>query len=155
MTKAEAIAMLKRIQEPEAWEPQINQAAFEALDMAIEALDCSESPNSSDTISRQEAIDAFDGVKVDEENCTEYDIGYNDGIDFAVSKLSVLPSAQPEQRWIPRSERLPEKNCRCLTTNTAWGAFEVDFNVWINGEWLYPNEKPIAWMPLPKGYKGE
>ena len=155
MTKAEAIAMLKRIQEPEAWEPQINQAAFEALDMAIEALDCSESPNSSDTISRQAAIDAFDGVKVDEENCTEYDIGYNDGIDFAVSRLSVLPSAQPEQRWIPRSERLPEKNCRCLTTNTAWGAFEVDFNVWINGEWLYPNEKPIAWMPLPKGYKGE
>ena len=51
--------MLKRIQEPEAWEPQINQAAFEALDMAIEALDCSESPNSSDTISRQAAIDAL------------------------------------------------------------------------------------------------
>ena len=59
MTKAEAKAMLKRIQEPEAWEPQINQAAFEALDMAIEALDCLESPNSSDTISRQAAIDAL------------------------------------------------------------------------------------------------
>ena len=39
MTKAEAIAMLKRIQEPEEWEPQINQAAFEALDMAIKALE--------------------------------------------------------------------------------------------------------------------
>ena len=39
MTKAEAIAMLKRIQEPEAWEPQITQAAFEALDMAIKALE--------------------------------------------------------------------------------------------------------------------
>ena len=49
-----------------------------------------------DTISRQAAIDAFDGVKVDAENCTEYDIGYNDGIDFAVSRLSVLPSAEPE-----------------------------------------------------------
>ena len=134
----------------------------------------------SDLISRKAAIDAFDGVKVDEENCTEYDIGYNDGIDFAVSRLSVLPSAQPytdeeiqkmqdiEQaqldkayemgkadalRWIPCSERLPEKNCRCLTTNTAWGAFEVDFNVWINGEWLYPNEKPIAWMPMPEPYR--
>ena len=59
MTKAEAKAMLKRIQEPEAWELQINQAAFEALDMAIEALDCLESPNSSDTISRQAAIDAL------------------------------------------------------------------------------------------------
>ena len=49
-----------------------------------------------DLIERQAAIDAFDGVKVDEENCTEYDIGYNDGIDFAISKLSVLPPAQPE-----------------------------------------------------------
>ena len=49
----------------------------------------------SDIISRQAAIDAFDGTKVNEEDCTEYDIGYNDGIDFAVSKLSVLPSAEP------------------------------------------------------------
>ena len=61
-----------------------------------------------DTISRQAAIDALDGVKVDEENCTEYDIGYNDGIDFAVSRLSVLPSAQPERergKWIRQSNR--------------------------------------------------
>ena len=56
-----------------------------------------------DLISRQAAIDAFDGVKVDEGWCTEYDIGYNDGIDLAVSKLSVLPSAQPKRKrgkWI-------------------------------------------------------
>ena len=52
----------------------------------------------SDLISRQAAIDALDGVKVDEGYCTEYDIGYNDGIDFAVSSLSVLPSAQPERK---------------------------------------------------------
>ena len=39
MTTAEAIAILRRIQEPEAWEPQINESAFEALDMAIEALE--------------------------------------------------------------------------------------------------------------------
>ena len=39
MTKVEAIAMLKRIQEPEAWEPQITQAAYDALDMAIRALE--------------------------------------------------------------------------------------------------------------------
>ena len=61
----------------------------------------------SDLISRQAAIDSFDGVKVDEENCTEYDIGYNDGIDFAVSILSVLPSAQPKQKrgkWIIHHE---------------------------------------------------
>lgn len=48
-----------------------------------------------DLISRQAAIDVFDGVKFCEVNFG-YEDGYNDGIDFAVSKLSVLPSAQPE-----------------------------------------------------------
>lgn len=44
MTKQEqkAIAMLKRMQEPEAWEPQITEEAFEALNMAIEALSSGE-----------------------------------------------------------------------------------------------------------------
>ena len=50
----------------------------------------------NDLISRQAALDEFDGVKFDEAYCTEYEVGYNDGIDFAVSRLSVLPSAQPE-----------------------------------------------------------
>ena len=57
----------------------------------------------TDLISRQAAIDDFNGVKVDEENCTEYDIGFNDGVDLAISKLSVLPSAQPERKtaeWV-------------------------------------------------------
>lgn len=57
--------------------------------------------------------------------------------------------------WIPCSEQLPEKNCRCLTTNEGWGLFKVDWNAWIDGQWLYPNEKPIAWMPLPEPYKAE
>lgn len=51
----------------------------------------------SDPIDRQTAIDEFYGAKVDEGYfCNEYDIGYNDGIDFAISKLSVLPSIQPD-----------------------------------------------------------
>lgn len=39
---------------------------------------------------------AFDGEKYDNPFCGEYEVGYNDGIDFAVSTLSDLPSAQPE-----------------------------------------------------------
>ena len=52
----------------------------------------------ADCISRQAAIDALDGTRVDEdeEYCNEYAMGYNDGIDFSVSKLSMLPSAEPE-----------------------------------------------------------
>ena len=38
MENREAIEILKRLQEPEPWEPQLNSAAYGALDMAISAL---------------------------------------------------------------------------------------------------------------------
>lgn len=38
MKPEEAIKMLERIQDPEPYEPQINVAAYEAIDMAIDAL---------------------------------------------------------------------------------------------------------------------
>ena len=42
MTIERAIEILRRMQEPEAWEPQITADAFEALEMAIEALEHSD-----------------------------------------------------------------------------------------------------------------
>ena len=97
--------------------------------------------NVGELISRQAAIDALDGVKVDEENCTEYDIGYNDGIDFAVSSLSVLPSAEPQiirckdcKHWIPydwmfsevwqskNMEDYPEDEIGCACSDMAMKA---------------------------------
>lgn len=60
---------------------------------------------------------------------------------------------QPERKWTPCGEKLPEKNGRYLTTNKAWGSYKVDWNAWIDGEWLYPNSEPIAWMPMPEPYK--
>lgn len=38
MANEEAIPILKRLQEPEPWEPQITFDAFDALELAIEAL---------------------------------------------------------------------------------------------------------------------
>ena len=95
--------MLKRIQEPEAWEPQINQAAFEALDMAIEALDCSESPNSSDTISRQAAIDALANTKdLVDVTWTDENDNVIDSIEekrnIIANWLEKVPPAQPERK---------------------------------------------------------
>ena len=91
MTKAEAIAMCKRIQEPEAWEPQINQAAFEALDMAIEALS---QESSEDVISRQAAIDALADM-----HCKSDEEGYVWIIrSDAWARIDALPSSQPELR---------------------------------------------------------
>ena len=42
MTIERAIKILERMQEPEAWEPQITPEAFEALQMACTALKRSE-----------------------------------------------------------------------------------------------------------------
>lgn len=60
MTNEEAVRILRRIQEPEAWEPQINGAAFEALDMAIEALSRQQAADSKDLISRSSLLAKYD-----------------------------------------------------------------------------------------------
>ena len=60
MTNEEAVKILRRIQEPEAWEPQINGAAFEALDMAIEALGRQQAAGSKDLISRSSLLAKYD-----------------------------------------------------------------------------------------------
>ena len=76
----------------------------------------------------------------------------------ALSEAIKILSAQPEQQWIPCSERLPEKSGRYLVTNTRLGAFEVTWNIFYNGKgeapegWLY-DDGTIAWMPLPEPYK--
>ena len=156
MTKAEAIAMLKRIQEPEAWEPQINQAAFEALDMAIKAL---EQQPCEDTIGRQAAIDAA------ALSAAEWDGMYVQDINGRIREaLEKLPSAQPEQRWIPCSERLPDKNGKYLCSiqsnfkrkkimRISTTDFESGINRW-SPDCMAFKDRVIAWMPLPEPYKG-
>ena len=59
-----------------------------------------------DTISRQAAIDALREYIVDNDmyDMDENVQGFNEGIDLAISELSVIPSAQPEQKWIPCSD---------------------------------------------------
>ena len=80
LSQEEAIAILSDmkidIPVPKAAVTQIKRNV--ALDMAISALSCSEIPNSSDSISRQAAIDALDCINGVEE------------------VLRSLPSAQPK-----------------------------------------------------------
>ena len=57
------------------------------------------------------------------------------------------PSAQ---RWIPCSERLPEKDGEYLTT-TEDGLCDVES--YGDGEWFY--DDVVAWAPLPKPWKGD
>ena len=90
-----------------------------------------------------------------------------------------FPSAQPEQRWIPCSERMPEehdwigtKKLGTTISDEVYVTFEnprgsnfckhLSFQ---NGKLsafdkstidaFYKGSKPIAWMPLPEPYRGE
>ena len=115
----------------------------------------------ADYISREAAIDAV--IKRDA-NC---------GIDSA-EVLKDLPSAQPE-RWIPVSERLPEKSGRYLVTrglkacNSIWNRVYIinytDLMGLIKEKIFWTGnvgksdfqeiDDVVAWMPLPEPYKGE
>ena len=64
-----------------------------------------------------------------------------------IRAIKSIPSAQPEQRWIPCSERLPKPYEYCLWTT-------------VEGNVVYHHcdggfSKYTAWMPLPEPYKGE
>ena len=82
------------------------QKAFDTLEQA--ETNCSEIPNNSDTISRQQAIDALKEKVF--RNLTDEFYG-------AMQVLDELPSVQPEQQWIPVEERLPEPWSLVLVTD--------------------------------------
>ena len=82
----------------------------------------------------------------------------------------VKPLNQEQTRWIPISEKLPEKNMACLV---AVGKFNltqmamysdligmIDHRIFYQGNVGYDDFEDIteyvkAWMPLPSSYQGE
>lgn len=84
--------------------------------------------------------------------CDVMDVLYEkEAIKKAVyERLKQAPSIG---EWIPCSERLPEREGRYLVTNSVWGSWTVDVCAWI-GHW-HSDDKPIAWMELPKAWEGE
>jgi len=180
MTNEEAIYQLK----------EINKEAHiysDAVDMAIKALmeqskhdqnTSSKQPDletlgiktgetCADAISRQAAIDAFMKVTSD-----------GDEAEWCKWVLEQLPSVQPEQRWIPCSEMLPEEDVKVLITyrykegegDTSHAYIDIttygqmyfggnkvgDYKHWREPfEYFTSNYEVVAWMPLPEPYKGE
>lgn len=112
-----------------------------------------------DLIERQAAIDAIDywyGIDASEalnrlpsvRQCKYWDSESN---FCALSK----PSAQPEPRWIPCSEGLPEDGDDVIVT--VWGdrvmiAWRYH-NEWETESFSLDDEEVNAWMPLPKPWK--
>ena len=108
-----------------------------------------------DLISRQAAIDELNkgawGVEWDK--------------TLAKAMIESLPSAQPEQRWIPCEERLPEPNLAVLGYAPKFdNIFAVYYDSvcgWITWNPVHDEPFPsfqgeiVAWMPLPEPYNAE
>ena len=107
-----------------------------------------------DLISRQAAIDAIN-------KAFERVFAWDGTSPLGDKVLESLPSAQPEQRWIPCSERLPEMGSTVLMQNTGGWMFVATYAVtpkrkyWAVLEHDYALDEAIAWMPLPEPYKAE
>ena len=90
----------------------------------------------SDLISRQDVLDAVNDCGI------------------CIQRILDIPSAEPERKWIPCSERLPDwDEHRDDMVLVCYGNGSIRFDACMNGEWVHGN--PIAWMPLPEPWRGE
>ena len=107
-----------------------------------------------DTISRDGVIKTINKVRdvCDTESLDDYR-------DLLVECFEVLPSAQPEQRWIPVTERLPAYGEDVLISIGGYCNVghivsvneEEQYNWYFSGWYHLPNDVD-AWMPLPEPY---
>ena len=118
----------------------------------------------SDLISRQAAIDALGDEPEVWTGKDEYAQGLNNQWHYDVNALKAVPSAQPEQRWIPCSEtgtQPPVCDDVIVSIRDEAGDTRFDYSSvgWKtpDGEyWIVDNEVNryvIAWQPLPEPYK--
>lgn len=74
------------------------------------------------------------------------------------SLITEAPTIEPEPKWIPCSERLPEYD-KPVLLSTAWGKTEIGF--WTQRGWMivacsyreFEQDAVVAWMPLPEPFE--
>ena len=160
----------------------------EAADMAISALsNATQHSQHVETVGSDKPTDNQSVKQTDFADCLinkinswiatgDYSIGEVNIMRCVIAELEDLPTVEPE-RWIPCSERLPEKSGLYLTW-MRWPYEEEPTHTIINydadveafGEWrerYHPEtlgyldsefeeiENVAAWMPLPDPYRAE
>jgi len=115
----------------------------------------------SDLIRRENAINALYNEK---RNLLAMDADrVANGVQVSIKVIESLPSADRPQEWIPCSERLPSEYGNYLITTEDGevdvGAYDPDSGLkWsgcdADGFYWFSNGAILAWMPLPKPWKG-
>ena len=87
-------------------------------------------------------------------------------LEEKLEKEADIQIAQPEQRWIPVSERMPEPYTPVLISAVEGDHYIVECGMtrnigiihqkpeWITADFGFP-VKVVAWMPLPEPWKGD
>lgn len=104
--------------------------------------------NAADLINRGDAILAV--------NKRIKQVGMENNADVLSIRQSIrdLPSAQPEQLWIPSGEKQPEEGSYLVWMPFAPPKHRMAVAEYCGGYWNI--KTPIsAWMPLPAPWKGE
>lgn len=70
---------------------------------------------------------------------------------YIVDKIDRMPTIQPEQRWIPCSERLPEVKQKVLVQYADESMATKRCNDAGHLQWFYSNA--VAWIPAPEPYR--
>lgn len=119
----------------------------------------------SDLIRREDALDAIQ-KRADIVNSVYS--AFWEGLIIAYSLVQEIPSAEPEQRWIPVTEALPKDGRAVLCTvkgypeGENWTIADCRYK---DGVWETCDEAAydywtelsdvLAWMPLPEPYGGD
>ena len=85
--------------------------------------------------------------------CKECSMCTEDGGCRVEEWIDKFPSADRPQEWIPCNERVPKwKEHTDDMVLVCYADGSVRFNTFMNWQWV--QGEPIAWMPLPKPWKG-
>lgn len=105
-------------------------------------------------MTNEETIEVLDDmkIKIDIPKSAITQRNRNEALDKAIKAIE-------QTRWIPCSERLPERDVNVLTYHRDV-AFDYQYVSWIDdysGKWAgfigNLSDEVLAWMPLPEDYK--
>ena len=134
----------------------------------IEVIPKEEITCQDDTVYRQAALDAIGEQPLVWTDDDDFAQGKATQWEYDIDAIKALPPAQSEPQWIPwwipcdkrlpKGQELVNVSCHDDSGDTA---YDYSSCGWVtpDGEyWIVDNEINsfvVAWMPLPKPYKGE
>lgn len=164
MNNKEVCEWLKAIEEKyiHGGDEGFDELRHEALRRAVEIIESLEQESCEDAISRREAIKMFTynykGERIPDYDCDNFPVQI--AMKTVKERLRALPPVNPAQKWIPCSERLPDKAVLCCGENGEMIiGYPYEDDDYYTG-YCAENDGTIlvdcvAWMPLPEPYKLE